>query len=51
MLSHEGNGLFNILSNALISIKAYKVLHGAAKFISKEYFVRAIIYSVIMGMV
>ena len=51
MLSHKGNGLFDILSNVLISIKANEVLHRAAKFISKEYFVRVVVYSVIVGMV
>ena len=51
MLSHKGNGLFDILFNTLISIKAYEVLYRAAKFVSKEYFVRAAVCRVIVGMV
>ena len=51
MLSHKGDGLFDILFNTLINIKTNEVLYRAAKFISKEYFVRAAVYSVIMGMV
>ena len=48
---YKGNDLFNIVFNVSMSIKVNEVFFKAAKFIFEEYFIRVIIYSVIIGMV